>query len=209
MAYFLSWPVQELLKKARVRCAIANSKIIAKTFNIFIRGRYLYQWYHYNHNAKRHENVIRGIANLVECLVLWFIRNSLTFLRKQSKDDGKALLWNLRIKISIWKSTKSTNYFYDAGAGCTKAGVTRNSWLAKYLTIVELPMRRRCAWMTLAHKFRNSTDNTCIYKVILFIHKFSNINSTIDQLNWHYTTDCERYNKPWIVDMEKSLEKRS
>jgi hypothetical protein len=61
---FLSWPVQELLKKARVRCAIANSKIFAKTFNIFIRGRYLYQWYHYNHNAKRYENVIRGIANL-------------------------------------------------------------------------------------------------------------------------------------------------
>ena len=44
MAYFLSWPVQELLKKARVRCAIANSKIFAKTFNIFIWGRYLYQW---------------------------------------------------------------------------------------------------------------------------------------------------------------------
>jgi hypothetical protein len=66
MAYFLSWPylwfwpVQELLKKAKVRCAIANSKIFAKTFNIFIRGRYLYQWYHYNHNAKRYENVIRG-----------------------------------------------------------------------------------------------------------------------------------------------------
>ena len=30
-------------RKARVRCAIANSKIFAKTFNIFIRGRYLYQ----------------------------------------------------------------------------------------------------------------------------------------------------------------------
>jgi hypothetical protein len=30
-------------KKATVRCAIANSKIFAKTFNIFIRGRYLYQ----------------------------------------------------------------------------------------------------------------------------------------------------------------------
>jgi hypothetical protein len=30
-------------KKARVRCTIANSKILAKTFNIFIRGRYLYQ----------------------------------------------------------------------------------------------------------------------------------------------------------------------
>jgi hypothetical protein len=73
-----------------------------------------------------------------------------------------------------------------------QTGVTRNSWLAKYPTIAELPMRKRCAWMTLAHKFRNSTDNTCIYKVILFIHKFSNINSTIDQLNWHYTTDCER-----------------
>jgi hypothetical protein len=38
----------------------------------------------------------------------------------------------------------------------------------------------------------DSSDNTCIYKVILFIHKFSNINSTIDQLNWHYTIDCER-----------------
>jgi hypothetical protein len=38
MAYLLSWPVQELLKKARVRCAIANSKIFAKTFNIFIRA---------------------------------------------------------------------------------------------------------------------------------------------------------------------------
>jgi hypothetical protein len=63
MTYFLSWPVQELLKKARVRCAIANSKIFAKTFNIFIRGRYLYQWYYYNHNAKRYENVIRGIIN--------------------------------------------------------------------------------------------------------------------------------------------------
>jgi hypothetical protein len=61
MAYFLSWPVQELLKKARVRCAIANSKIFAKTFNIFIRGRYLYQWYHYNHNAKRYENGIYSI----------------------------------------------------------------------------------------------------------------------------------------------------
>jgi hypothetical protein len=67
MAYFLSWPVQELLKKARVRCAIANSKIFAKTFNIFIRGRYLYQWYHYNHNAKRYQNVIRGIANCSVC----------------------------------------------------------------------------------------------------------------------------------------------
>jgi hypothetical protein len=33
----------ELLKKARVRCTISNSKIFAKTFNIFIRGRYLYQ----------------------------------------------------------------------------------------------------------------------------------------------------------------------
>ena len=43
MAYFLSWPVQELFKKARVRCTISNSKIFAKTFNIFIRGRYLYQ----------------------------------------------------------------------------------------------------------------------------------------------------------------------
>jgi hypothetical protein len=64
MAYFLSWPMQELLKKARVRCAIANSKIFAKTFNIFIRGRYLYQWYHYNHNAKRYENVIRGMINV-------------------------------------------------------------------------------------------------------------------------------------------------
>jgi hypothetical protein len=30
-------------KKARVWCAIANSKIFTKTFNIFIRGRYLYQ----------------------------------------------------------------------------------------------------------------------------------------------------------------------
>jgi hypothetical protein len=30
-------------KKARVGCAIANSKIFAKTFNIFIRGRSLYQ----------------------------------------------------------------------------------------------------------------------------------------------------------------------
>jgi hypothetical protein len=30
-------------KKARVRCAIANSKIFGKTFNVFIRGRYLYQ----------------------------------------------------------------------------------------------------------------------------------------------------------------------
>ena len=37
----------------------SHSKIFAKTFNIFIRGRYLYQWYHYNHNAKRYENVIR------------------------------------------------------------------------------------------------------------------------------------------------------
>ena len=50
-------------KKARVRCAIANNKIFTKTFNIFVRGRYLYQWYHYNHNAKRYENVIRGILN--------------------------------------------------------------------------------------------------------------------------------------------------
>jgi hypothetical protein len=43
-------------------------------------------------------------------------------------------------------------------------------------------------WMTLAHKFRNTTENMCTYKVILFIHKFPNmqINSTIDQLNWHY-----------------------
>jgi hypothetical protein len=65
MAYFLSWPVQELLKKARVRCLIANRKIFAKTFNIFIRGRYLYQWYHYNHNAKRYENVTRGIINYI------------------------------------------------------------------------------------------------------------------------------------------------
>jgi hypothetical protein len=63
MVYFLSWPVQELFKKAMVRCAIANSEIFAKTFNIFIRGRYLYQWYYYNHNAKRYENVIRGIIN--------------------------------------------------------------------------------------------------------------------------------------------------
>jgi hypothetical protein len=61
MAYFLSWPVQELLKIAKVRCAIANNKIFVKTFNIFIRGRYFYQWYHYNHNAKRYRNVIRGI----------------------------------------------------------------------------------------------------------------------------------------------------
>jgi hypothetical protein len=68
MAYFLSWPVQELLKKASVRCAIANSKIFAKTFNIFIRDRYLYQWYHYNHNAKRYENVIRGIINYTSLL---------------------------------------------------------------------------------------------------------------------------------------------
>jgi hypothetical protein len=30
-------------KKSRVRCAIANSKIFAKTFSIFIRGHYLYQ----------------------------------------------------------------------------------------------------------------------------------------------------------------------
>jgi hypothetical protein len=30
-------------KKARVRCAIANNKIFTKTFNIFVRGRYLYQ----------------------------------------------------------------------------------------------------------------------------------------------------------------------
>jgi hypothetical protein len=30
-------------KEATVRCAIANSKIFAKTFNIFIRGHYLYQ----------------------------------------------------------------------------------------------------------------------------------------------------------------------
>jgi hypothetical protein len=43
--------------------AIANSKIFAKTLNIFIRGRYLYQWYHYNHKAKRYENVIRGISS--------------------------------------------------------------------------------------------------------------------------------------------------
>jgi hypothetical protein len=35
MAYFLSWPVQELLKKAWVRCAIVNSKIFAKTDSIF------------------------------------------------------------------------------------------------------------------------------------------------------------------------------
>jgi hypothetical protein len=40
---FFVLPVQELLKKARARCAIANSKLFAKTFNIFIRGRYLYQ----------------------------------------------------------------------------------------------------------------------------------------------------------------------
>jgi hypothetical protein len=64
IAYFLFWPVQELLKKARVRCAIANNKIFGKTFNIFIRGRYLYQWYHYNHNAKRYENVNKGNRQL-------------------------------------------------------------------------------------------------------------------------------------------------
>jgi hypothetical protein len=49
-----------VLNRARtwtVRCVIAKSKIFAKTFNIFIR-----QWYHYNHNAKRYENVIRGIV---------------------------------------------------------------------------------------------------------------------------------------------------
>jgi hypothetical protein len=57
MAYFLSWPVQELLKKARVRCAIANNKIFVETFNIFSDITVIslvYQWYHYNHNAKRH-----------------------------------------------------------------------------------------------------------------------------------------------------------
>jgi hypothetical protein len=53
-------------KKARVRCTIDNSKIFAKTFNIFIRGRYLYQWYHYNHNAKRYENVMRGIIYSIQ-----------------------------------------------------------------------------------------------------------------------------------------------
>jgi hypothetical protein len=77
MAYFLSWPVQELFKKARVRCAIANSKIFAKTSNIFIRGRYLYQWYHYNHNAKRYENVIRGIINYECAYEISFFANSI------------------------------------------------------------------------------------------------------------------------------------
>jgi hypothetical protein len=63
MAYFL--------RKARVRCAIANSKIFAKTFNIFIRGRFLYQWYHYNHNAKRYENVSnKGNLELMKNLAL-------------------------------------------------------------------------------------------------------------------------------------------
>jgi hypothetical protein len=84
MAYFLSWPTQEPLKKARVKCAIANSKIFAKTFNIFIRGRYLYQWYHYNHNAKRYENVIRGIINF------WF-----TFRRNLIEQEHK----NVRRRI--------------------------------------------------------------------------------------------------------------
>jgi hypothetical protein len=63
--------VQELLKKARVRCTIANSKIFAKTFNIFIWGRYLYQWYHYNHNAKHYENVIRAIINCLTPELYW------------------------------------------------------------------------------------------------------------------------------------------
>jgi hypothetical protein len=47
-------------KKARVKCAIAISKIFGKTFKIFIRGRYLYQWYHYNHNAGFSGSLLSG-----------------------------------------------------------------------------------------------------------------------------------------------------
>ena len=35
-------------------------------FNIFIRGRYLYQWYNFYHNAKRYENVIRE-SSILRC----------------------------------------------------------------------------------------------------------------------------------------------
>jgi glucan phosphoethanolaminetransferase (alkaline phosphatase superfamily) len=84
MAYFLPWPVQEPLKKARVKCTIANSKIFAKTFNIFIRSRNLYQCYHYNHNAKRYENVIGGLINF------WF-----TFRRNLIEHEHK----NVRRRI--------------------------------------------------------------------------------------------------------------
>jgi hypothetical protein len=41
-----------------------QQQIIRENIQYFhSRGRYLYQWYHYNHNAKRYENVIRGIVN--------------------------------------------------------------------------------------------------------------------------------------------------
>jgi hypothetical protein len=63
MAYFLSWPVQEVFKNL---VSGTDSKIFAKTFNIFIWGHYLYQWYHYNHNAKLYENIIKGI---IDCFV--------------------------------------------------------------------------------------------------------------------------------------------
>jgi hypothetical protein len=36
-----------------------------------------YQWYHYNHNAKRYENVIRGIINSVRADVVLFAMKSL------------------------------------------------------------------------------------------------------------------------------------
>jgi hypothetical protein len=62
------------LKKAWVRCAKANSKIFAKTFNIFIQGLYLYQWYHSNHNAKHYENVIRRIYYLPKEFVWVWIK---------------------------------------------------------------------------------------------------------------------------------------
>jgi hypothetical protein len=59
-------------------------------------------------------------------------------------------------------------------------------------------MRRRCAWMTFAHKFRNSTDNTCIYKVSFLLFNYYILeNNTWVRGNTRFISNMNMISQEW------------
>ena len=51
----------------------------------------------------------------------------------------------------------------------SQPGVARNLWPAKFMTMTDLHMRTRCAWLTSAQNFRKSTTTARVFLVLVEI----------------------------------------